>query len=90
MQMYHAGDSDERKVSLVNQLKQLDANYPGGLQKYVANAKRLLEESKSGNELRPAQPLRAQLWALPKPVCSSLSHSLCTAISDVACREERL
>ncbi|CAL5221642.1 g3868 [Coccomyxa viridis] len=42
------GDSDDRKMALVNQLKQLDANYPGGLQKYVTNAKRLLEESKSG------------------------------------------
>ena len=45
-----AGDSDDRKMALVDQLKQLDANYPGGLQKYVTNAKRLLEESKSGRE----------------------------------------
>ena len=32
----------------MKQLQQLDANYPGGLQKYITNARCLLEESKSG------------------------------------------
>lgn len=32
----------------MKQLKQLDADYPGGLQKYITNAKKLLEESRSG------------------------------------------
>ena len=49
----HAGDHDDKKAALVVQLKQLNANYPGGLQKYVTNAKRLLEESKSGREPPP-------------------------------------
>ena len=53
---HHAGDCDDKKVVLVEQLKQLNANYPGGLQKYVTNAKRLLEESKSGREPPPALP----------------------------------
>ncbi len=80
-EIYHAGDSDERKVALVNQLKQLDANYPGGLQKYVTNAKRLLEESKSGGEPPPCTSIHEQLLASLKPVCCSLCHSRCMANS---------
>lgn len=53
MQYCRAGDQDDRKKVLVDQLKQLDANYPGGLQKYITNAKKLLEESKSGMPTLP-------------------------------------
>ena len=53
MQSCHAGDQDDRKKVLVDQLKQLDANYPGGLKKYITNAKKLLEESKSGMPTLP-------------------------------------
>ena len=79
-------------MALVNQLKQLDANYPGGLQKYVTNAKRLLEDSKSGRE----PPLHGQcinptynclISSVPQHPGASLSVSISGLI---ACREERL
>ena len=77
----------------MNQLKQLDANYPGGLQKYVTNAKRLLEESKSGREPTPVLPLHKLLGLLHSQEYSPLFHStmmwiLFTVL--LACREERL
>ena len=43
-----AGDDDDRKLALMEQLKQLNASYPGGLKAYITNAKRLLEGSKAG------------------------------------------
>ena len=43
-----AGDDDDRKLALMEQLKQLNASYPGGLKAYITNAKRLLEASKAG------------------------------------------
>ena len=64
----HAGDYDDKKAALVEQLKQLNANYPGGLQKYVTNAKRLLEESKSGREPPPALPSAPSAAAHPLSV----------------------
>ena len=43
-----AGDDDDRKLALMEQLKQLNASYPGGLKAYITNAKHLLEGSKAG------------------------------------------
>lgn len=47
----------------MKQLQQLDANYPGGLQKYITNARRLLEESKSG-ERPPECHISKHRWAI--------------------------
>ena len=75
----------------MNQLKQLDANYPGGLQEYITNAKRLLEVSRSGREPPPAWPLCHPLWPMQDSECSLLIQSLRTGISNfMACREKCL
>lgn len=42
------GTQDDDKKRLLEQLRLLDANYAGGLVKYITNAKRLLKESKEG------------------------------------------
>eukprot|EP00924_Labyrinthula_sp_SR-Ha-C_P004110 augustus_masked-scaffold_3-processed-gene-14.12-mRNA-1 protein AED:0.00 eAED:0.00 QI:51/1/1/1/0/0.5/2/645/596 len=42
------GTDDEGKVRLAKQLAELDKHYPGGIGKYVTNAKKLLKESKEG------------------------------------------
>ena len=40
------GIDDEDKVKMLNQLVQLDSNYPGGLRAYTLNARELLLRSK--------------------------------------------
>ena len=43
-----AGTDDDRKVALLQQLKQLDESYPGGLKAYIASARKLLGASQRG------------------------------------------
>ena len=43
-----AGEKDEEKKALVRQAMALDAQYPGGLAKYVENARKLLQASRDG------------------------------------------
>ncbi len=42
------GKDDDNKRRLLAQLRQLDSSYAGGLLKYIANAKKLLKDSKEG------------------------------------------
>ncbi|BDA43416.1 UDP-sugar pyrophosphorylase [Coccomyxa sp. Obi] len=42
------GEKDTEKKGLLEQLQHLDKNYTGGLAAYIKNAKRLLEDSRSG------------------------------------------
>ena len=63
----------------MKQLEELNANYPGGLVNYITNARRLLEESKSGG--------RPQLLHIQAP----LSHESYSALrmhapQSLACR----
>ena len=44
----HAGERDSDKQRLLEQLHHLDGNYAGGLAGYIQNAKRLLEDSRTG------------------------------------------
>ena len=46
--MHAAGKADADKRRMLKQLEFLDANYSGGLAAYISNAKRLLEESRTG------------------------------------------
>lgn len=46
--MHAAGEADADKRRMLKQLEFLDANYSGGLAAYISNAKRLLEESRTG------------------------------------------
>jgi len=43
-----AGQADADKLRLLEQLTHLDANYNGGLAAYITNAKRLLDDSRTG------------------------------------------
>lgn len=43
-----AGEDDEEKIKLCEQLADLDNSYPGGLTSYLTKAKRLLKESADG------------------------------------------
>ncbi len=55
-----AGTSEESKKSFLNALLQVDGSYPGGLDGYLVNAKKLLEESRLGKNpyegLTPENP----------------------------------
>ncbi|KAG5020418.1 hypothetical protein JHK87_016273 [Glycine soja] len=42
------GVDDNHKKAFFDQLTQLDSSYPGGLESYIKNAKRLLADSKAG------------------------------------------
>jgi hypothetical protein len=42
------GEHDEDKRRLLRQLRHLDTHYSGGLLKYIANARKLLKDSKDG------------------------------------------
>ncbi|XP_002973847.2 UDP-sugar pyrophosphorylase 1 isoform X2 [Selaginella moellendorffii] len=42
------GIGDDDKARFFNQVKKLDANYPGGLVAYIDNARKLLADSKAG------------------------------------------
>ena len=44
-----AGEGDADKRRLLAQLQHLDANYAGGLCKYIQNARKLLHDSKEGD-----------------------------------------
>ena len=46
--VHAAGEADADKRRMLKQLEFLDANYSGGLAAYISNAKRLLEESRTG------------------------------------------
>ena len=50
------GEQDEGKQALVEQLTKLDKDYEGGLLKYIANAKQLLEGSRKGTAGRSLYP----------------------------------
>ena len=43
-----AGTDDVRKVALLHQLQHLDASYPGGLEAYIASARKLLSAAERG------------------------------------------
>ncbi|KAL9313661.1 hypothetical protein ACSQ67_019113 [Phaseolus vulgaris] len=43
------GVDDDHKKAFLDQLTLLDSSYPGGLESYIKNAKRLLADSKAGN-----------------------------------------
>ena len=43
-----SGEGDNDKRRLLAQLQHLDANYAGGLCKYIQNARKLLRDSKEG------------------------------------------
>lgn len=42
------GVNDEAKAAFLESLRKVDANYPGGLAGYIANARKLLAEAKEG------------------------------------------
>jgi UDP-sugar pyrophosphorylase len=42
------GNQDEQKKKLLAQAKLLNSQYPGGLEQYVQNARKLLLDSKNG------------------------------------------
>lgn len=42
------GVDDAKKINFFTQVEKLDANYPGGLEAYIQNARALLADSKSG------------------------------------------
>ena len=42
------GEHDDDKRRMLGQLRRLDSSYAGGLVQYIANARRLLQESKQG------------------------------------------
>ena len=42
------GSNDSEKIKLVEQIESCDDGYPGGLRKYIENARKLLEESREG------------------------------------------
>jgi hypothetical protein len=46
-----AGQGDDGKRRLLEQLRHLDRNYAGGLCKYIQNARKLLHDSKEGARL---------------------------------------
>ena len=52
------GTDDDKR--LVTQLSHLDANYNGGLQAYIQNAKRLLDDSREGAHAFGPYTLEAQ------------------------------
>ena len=65
------GDADKRR--LLAQLQHLDANYAGGLCKYIQNARKLLRDSKEGESAGPGPgavggagrpPAAAACWPL--------------------------
>ncbi|KAI5068323.1 hypothetical protein GOP47_0016668 [Adiantum capillus-veneris] len=43
-----SGVDDVKKMNFFSQVERLDANYPGGLEAYIQNAKALLADSKAG------------------------------------------
>lgn len=43
-----AGEADDAKRKLLDQLLHLDKNYAGGLRAYIKNARKLLHDSKEG------------------------------------------
>ena len=43
-----AGQADDKKQALIQQLARLDASYNGGLAAYIENARRLLQDSRAG------------------------------------------
>ena len=55
-----AGEADADKARLLEQLQHLDASYSGGLAAYITNAKRLLEESRTGTDGARGTPEVAQ------------------------------
>ena len=63
-----AGHADADEERFFAQIAQLDASYPGGLRSYVANARSLLADSKSG-----VNPLEG--WAPSVPAGTSLDFA---------------
>jgi len=54
-----AGEDSDQKRACLQQLRGLDASYPGGLAAYVTSARRLLAQSQRGeNPLRSAHGLK--------------------------------
>ena len=62
------GECEPEKRAFLEQLLQVDANYPGGLANYLANARRLLTQSREGKNpfegYRPEQPDAVDLSAM--------------------------
>ncbi|VGO15366.1 putative uridylyltransferase [Pontiella desulfatans] len=59
------GTNDEAKAAFLDSLVKINGNYPGGLSGYIANARKLLAESKAGANpfegLTPEQPEKVDL-----------------------------
>lgn len=61
--LHHAGQADDQKQKLMQQLTHLDASYNGGLAAYIENAKKLLQDSREGWHF-------PMLWSLQSsPLC---------------------
>jgi UDP-sugar pyrophosphorylase len=55
------GTSDNDKLRSLSQLKSLDTSYPGGLVQYIRNARKLLEDSRTG-----ANPFEGCIPSVPQ------------------------
>jgi UDP-sugar pyrophosphorylase len=55
------GTSDNDKLRSLSQLKSLDTSYPGGLVQYIKNARKLLEDSRTG-----ANPFEGCIPSVPQ------------------------
>ena len=60
-----AGEGDADKRRLLAQLRHLDANYAGGLCKYIQNARKLLHDSKEGGLPGSGRPRATHRAGLP-------------------------
>lgn len=47
----HAGEADDSKRRMMQQVVLLDASYHGGLRTYIHNARQLLDDSREGEQM---------------------------------------